>query len=214
MKTLRIAAAAGLGLVALAATPALAAPLSGYVTANVNERSGPSTSYPPIVVIPAGSRITIYGCLSDRSWCDISWGPNRGWMYSAYLQVTYNARRVPLRTYSGIPFLSFNFGTYWDNHYRNRPFFNQRSKWRNFNWQNNHDDNDNHPNPPPHNNYPKPPMHTGNPPVFGNPGGHPPVFGKPNMNDDNRPHFRNGQKGYGKYKDCKWMDGKWVCPSG
>jgi uncharacterized protein YraI len=211
MKSLRVAAAGAVGLLALAATPALAAPLSGYVTANVNQRSGPSTAYPPIVVIPAGSRITIYGCLSDDSWCDISWGPNRGWMYSAYLQVSYQARRIPLQSYSGVPFITFNFGPYWDSHYKNRPFFNQRGKWSNFRWQNGQN------NPPPKPMPPKPPQNTGNqnnpPPVFGNPN-KPPKFGNGQFGNGqfgNGQQYNNGPKGPPPSKNCKWINDQWVC---
>ncbi|HVY19510.1 MAG TPA: SH3 domain-containing protein [Bauldia sp.] len=212
MKRLRIAAAAGLGLLALAASPALAAPVNGYVTANVNERSGPSTSYPPIVVIPAGSPITIYGCLTDDSWCDISWGPNRGWMSSNYLQVSYQSRRLPVRGYSGIPFITFNFGTYWDSHYRNRPFFNQRSKWSNFHWQNGGQ------NPWPKNPMPPKPPKFPNNGQFGNgQNGQNGQFGNGQngqygngQNGQNGQGYNNGQNGkYGK--NCKWINGKWVC---
>lgn len=187
MKPIRLAIAAGVGVLTLAATPAFAAAVSGFVTANVNERSGPSTSYPPITVIPAGSPITIYGCLSDDSWCDISWNQNRGWMSANYLQVNYQSRRIPIRSYSGIPFITFNFGSYWDSHYRNRPFFNQRSKWSNFHWQK---PGMNNPPPPPpvvHNNPPKPGMN--NPP-------------KPGM---------NGPFGNGKYNKNCWKNGVWIC---
>jgi uncharacterized protein YraI len=197
-------------LVVGAASPASAA-VNGYTTANVNERSGPSTSYPPIVVIPAGSGVTIYGCLSDKSWCDVAWGLNRGWVYSSYLQVAYHARRVPIWSYSlGVPFITFNFDSYWGSHYRNRPFFGQRSQWSKFPWWGNHG---------PDNNYPKPfpPKPSGKPgdhkPPFppkppGNPNDHKPPFGA-------KPPFGNGQMGDHKGpppgKDCKWINGQWVC---
>jgi uncharacterized protein YraI len=207
MKSLRLVAAAGLGVLALAATPAFAAAVSGFVTANVNERSGPSTSYPPITVIPAGSAITIYGCLSDDSWCDISWNQNRGWMSSNYLQVNYQSRRIPIRGYSGIPFITFNFGNYWNSHYRSRPFFNQRSKWSNFQWQK-----------PGMNNPPKPSGSNGQ---FGN--GKFGSNGQFGSNGDNGKGGKNGQfsnnngqsGNNSQYnnrnnKDC-WKDGKWIC---
>jgi uncharacterized protein YraI len=227
MKTLRVAAAAGLGLLALSAAPASAATYNGYVTANVNERSGPSTSYPAITVIPAGSPITIYGCLADGSWCDISWGPNRGWMSAAYLQVNYQSHRVPVRGFTGIPYITFNFGSYWDSHYRNRPFFNQKNKWSGFHWQ---QPGNNNPPPmppqPPKPNKPpfpkpsqgmgnqngnQPPFVGGNKPPFGN-GNKPPMYGqgKPPMYGKG-----NGQYGPPKNpppgKDCKWVNGQWVC---
>lgn len=202
MRTVHLAAAAALGLLAISAAPASAA-VSGFTTANVNQRSGPSTSYPPIVVIPAGSPITIYGCLNDDSWCDIAWGGNRGWMSSSYLQVSYQSRRVPVRGYSGIPFITFNFGNYWDSHYRNRPFFSQRSKWNNFDWHNGSWKNGQGPNNPP-----KPPQQTGKndnkPPFMGN--GPKPPFGKGNSQK-----YGQGKGKGGPGQNCKWVDGKWVC---
>jgi hypothetical protein len=171
-------------------------------------RSG--CSYPPIVVIPAGSRITIYGCLQNGSWCDISWGPNRGWMSSAYLQVTSNARRVPLRGFSGVPFITFNFGNYWDSHYKNRPFFNQKNKWSGFHWQNGNWDNNGPKNPPPKPPFPPKPPKGGN---MGGPNDHQPPFGFPNK----PPKFGNGQVGNGQHmgpppgKNCKVINGQWVC---
>ena len=66
-----------LALLAVIATPALAeAAARGYSTANVNKRSGPSTAYAAVVVIPNGTRVTIHVCLQDRPWCDVSF--NRG----------------------------------------------------------------------------------------------------------------------------------------
>lgn len=222
MKSLRIAVAAGLGLLAVAATPAFAAPVSGFVTANVNERSGPSTSYPPIVVIPAGSRITIYGCLSDDSWCDISWRNNRGWMSSKYLQASYQSRRVPIRNYSGIPFITFNFGSYWDSHYKNRSFFNQRSKWSNFHWQG-QNQGPNNPKPPFGNNNNNNQNgqngqsgSNGNNGQFGNNNNQNGQVG--NNNNGNGQFGQNGQNGqngqgfgqHGKNNKC-WVNGKFVC---
>jgi len=215
MKKLQIAALAGFGLLALSATPALAAMISGYTTANVNQRSGPSTAYPPITVIPANSAITIYGCLQDDSWCDISWGANRGWMSSAYLQAKYQSHRIPVRGYSAIPFITFNFNSYWNSYYQTRPFFGQRSKWSSFNWQG-----QGSKNPP------TPPKYTGNPPNFGSNdktytsgkgsgGGSGQGYGSGNGQGGNGQGYGsgggNGGNDKNKGKNCKMINGKWVC---
>ena len=56
-KYLRSAAAA---FCALVTVPSIAdAAMRGFSTANVNMRSGPSTSYPAVTVIPAGASVTI-----------------------------------------------------------------------------------------------------------------------------------------------------------
>ncbi len=123
---------------ALAATtgglPAIAEAATAIATANVNMRSGPSTRYPAVVVIPAGARVDIRGCLSSANWCDVAAAGYRGWVSGSYLQTTYSQRRVyvdpqyyrPL----GIPSVTFSVGRYWDDHYRNRPFYRDRDRWR------------------------------------------------------------------------------------
>jgi uncharacterized protein YraI len=114
--------------------PALAEAAPAFSTANVNMRSGPSTRYPAVVVIPVGTRVEILGCLSSANWCDVSFAGYRGWVSGSYLQTTYSQRRVyvepeyyrPL----GIPTVTFSIGRYWDDNYRNRDFYRDRDRWR------------------------------------------------------------------------------------
>lgn len=116
------------------ALPAIAEAATAFTTANVNMRSGPSTRYPAVIVVPAGSRVDIRGCMSSANWCDVSAAGYRGWVSGSYLQTTYSQRRVyvgpqyyrPL----GIPTVTFSVGRYWDDHYRNRPFYRDRDRWR------------------------------------------------------------------------------------
>lgn len=148
MKLTRITALLALGLLGASVGPTLASAAEGYVTADVHERAGPSTGYPIITVIPDGAGITIHGCLSSRSWCDVSWDGNRGWVSSNYIDSTYHSRRVPITNYYsdlGIPFLTFDLGTYWGNHYRGRSFYHHRSRWEN-NHHHHHNNNNNNNN--------------------------------------------------------------------
>jgi uncharacterized protein YraI len=128
---LRSAAAA---LCALVAVPSIAdAAVRGFSTANVNMRSGPSTAYPAVTVIPVGSTVTIYGCMSSVNWCDVGFYGGRGWVSGNYVQAAYQQRRVhvgpqyyrPL----GIPSVTFEAGNYWDRHYRGRDFYRDRDRW-------------------------------------------------------------------------------------
>lgn len=120
--------------VSAGALPAVAEAAAAFSTANVNMRSGPSTRYPAVIVVPAGSRVNIQGCMSSANWCDVSFAGYRGWVSGSYLQTTYSQRRVnvgpqyyrPL----GIPTVTFSIGRYWDDHYRNRPFYRDRDRWR------------------------------------------------------------------------------------
>nr|WP_205937732.1 SH3 domain-containing protein [Rhizobium leguminosarum] len=113
--------------------PAIAEAAEGYSTANVNMRAGPSTRYPAVAVIPAGSSVEIRGCLSDVNWCDVEFYGGRGWVSGQYVQALYQQRRVyvgpqyyrPL----GIPMIRFSVDNYWDRYYRNRDFYRDRDRW-------------------------------------------------------------------------------------
>ncbi|MBY5865167.1 SH3 domain-containing protein [Rhizobium leguminosarum] len=130
MKNLFVKIAAA-GLLMLA--PAIAQAAEGYSTANVNMRAGPSTRYPAVAVIPAGSSVEIRGCLSDVNWCDVEFYGGRGWVSGQYVQALYQQRRVyvgpqyyrPL----GIPMIRFSVDNYWDRYYRNRDFYRDRDRW-------------------------------------------------------------------------------------
>ncbi|MBX4910753.1 MULTISPECIES: SH3 domain-containing protein [Rhizobium] len=122
---------AGAALLLLA--PAIAQAAEGYSTANVNMRAGPSTRYPAVAVIPAGSSVEIRGCLSNVNWCDVEFYGGRGWVSGQYVQAVYQQRRVyvgpeyyrPL----GIPMVTFSVGNYWDRYYRHRDFYRERDRW-------------------------------------------------------------------------------------
>ena len=117
--------AAGLPGIASAASTAIA-------TTNVNLRAGPSTEYPAVNIVQAGYSVRVYGCLSNRSWCDVSYGPQRGWMSSNYLAYVQNGRRYTgerVVGYIGAPTIGFEVGSYWDDHYRGRSFYRDRDRW-------------------------------------------------------------------------------------
>jgi uncharacterized protein YraI len=114
--------------------PAIAEAAEGFATANVNMRSGPSTGYPAVTVIPAGESVEIHGCLADRPWCDVSFYSGRGWVAGRYVQANYRRNRVYVepeyyRTL-GIPTVVFEFDRYWDRNYRGRDFYRDRDRWR------------------------------------------------------------------------------------
>jgi uncharacterized protein YraI len=166
---------------------------SGYLTANVSLRAGPGFDYPVVASMNAGSGVTIYGCLSGWSWCDISWRGNRGWASGQYLQVVYQNQRRPILgygTYIGLPFVTFSIGNYWGNYYRHRPFFNQINRWGGPGF---------HPPKGPKPPYMKPP-HGNNPPNGGKPNFKPPHNGnQPPFGNSNKGNYQkgNGPKGNG-----------------
>jgi uncharacterized protein YraI len=110
---------------ALAASAASAATTSVAVT-NVNLRAGPSTVYPAVTVVPAGAAITTFGCVAGYSWCDIGFGPYRGWVAANYIQVVYRGAPVvltaPVAPTIGITVVSFN-RAYWDRYYVAYPWY-------------------------------------------------------------------------------------------
>ncbi|MFN3508373.1 MAG: SH3 domain-containing protein [Allorhizobium sp.] len=129
------------------ALPAVAEAATAFSTANVNMRSGPSTRYPAVIVVPAGSRVDIRGCMSSANWCDVAYAGYRGWVSGSYLQTTYSQRRVQVgpQYYRplGIPTVTFSIGRYWDDHYRSRPFYRDRDRWRDgSNWRDDRRDRD------------------------------------------------------------------------
>jgi len=128
MRTLIVAAT----LVALAvpAAPALAQrATAGYAVRATTMRAGPDYAYPAVRRVARNVRGEVYGCLSDRSWCDAGYRSDRGWISGRDLVVDDRGRRRGISDYAGIGVLSFIFGSYWDSHYRGRSFYTERPRW-------------------------------------------------------------------------------------
>lgn len=126
--------------------PAVAQADDGYVVANVNLRAGPDVGYPPLLVLPAGARVSIVGCVDGWSWCDVIAGPERGWVAGTFLEQGYEGRRVIVTDYGasiGIPIVAFTLGAYWGDHYRHRSWYRDRDRWS-------HRHHDHRPPPRPH----------------------------------------------------------------
>ena len=133
MKRLARSTLAALSLAAASlAFPALAHAADGYVTGNVNLRAGPDPGYPLIDLIPAGTEVDVLGCTDGWEWCDVIAYGNRGWVAGNYVEYFYQDRPVLLPAYGaqiGIPIITFVITTYWDSHYRGRPFYRERDRW-------------------------------------------------------------------------------------
>ncbi|MBB4009326.1 SH3 domain-containing protein [Allorhizobium taibaishanense] len=188
MKPLYLSAFVGLAALTL---PAAAEAAQAFATANVNLRAGPSTQYPPVLVVPAGNSVEIFGCLSSANWCDVGYAGYRGWISGSYLQTQYSSRRIYVDPdyygQLGIPTVTFQVDNYWDRYYRGRDFYRERDRWRRA------------PPPPPvwHRDGPPPRFMGGNPPPPppppGGPGRYDPrMDGDRNRPGDGRPWHRPG----------------------
>jgi hypothetical protein len=62
--------------------PAAAFAATAYTTGAVNLRSGPSTSYPRILTVPAGARINVHGC---GGWCSVTYRGHSGYLSASYV---------------------------------------------------------------------------------------------------------------------------------
>lgn len=103
-----------------------------YTSRPMNVRAGPNREYPLVAQLGEGAPLDVHGCLSDWSWCDVSFDDNRGWIYAGGVSFVYQGGRVPLYSYGpnlGLPVITFSLLTYWDDYYRGRPWYGQRDSW-------------------------------------------------------------------------------------
>lgn len=95
-----------------------AADAAAITSVSLNIRTGPSTAYPAIAVVPASQPVVVYGCTAGPAWCDVSWGSYRGWIAAAYIG--------PVVTY---PVVVFNPVVYHNTFYVGRPYYGIGPAW-------------------------------------------------------------------------------------
>jgi uncharacterized protein YraI len=128
MQRILLATAVAVSFFAAAAASAS----EGFVTDNVTLRAGPDEGYPIVGMLNGGTGVGIEGCVDGWSWCDVDTPVGRGWMRGDYLQEEYQGRRVRTSDYGmqiGIPFVTFEFGSYWDRNYRTRSWYGERQRY-------------------------------------------------------------------------------------
>ena len=121
-----------LGLPKSAAADTPPAEPNAYVTADVNLRAGPDTDFPVLLLVPAQAAVTIYDCVQDLTWCDLSYGEERGWVAAQYVQAFYQDRYMTVQEYVplvGLPTGPFDIRTYWNSYYRDQAFYAQLDQW-------------------------------------------------------------------------------------
>jgi uncharacterized protein YraI len=103
-----------------------------YTAKTVHLRAGPARDYPVVAILGAGLAVDVQGCLQDYSWCDVIAGPNRGWVYARNIDYAYQGAYVPVINYGaiiGIGVVTFIIGSYWHDHYIDRPWYRQMPDW-------------------------------------------------------------------------------------
>ena len=148
------------GFAGLLALPGVTfAQQQAYTNSPVNLRAGPAGDYPIVTQLPGGVPVTVMGCISGYTWCDVVVPNLRGWVYAGRLSYPYQGGNVPILTYGttiGFPIVTFSIGSYWGSYYRGRPWYNQQSHWAN--------------RPPPAPGPGRPPGYGGRPPQGPQPG--------------------------------------------
>jgi uncharacterized protein YraI len=125
-------AAVTLAFAAAAAQAQTVAPVLAFTAKPVNLRAGPAREYPIVAVLPANLQVAVQGCLTDASWCDVVAGYERGWVYAGNIAYPYQDQWQPMVSLApliGIAILGFAFDDYWHQHYWNRPWYPDRSRW-------------------------------------------------------------------------------------
>jgi uncharacterized protein YgiM (DUF1202 family) len=79
-------------------TPTFNGPQASILSATLNVRGGPGTTYALVGVLKVGDTVAIVGRNADRSWWVIQSGPLRGWIINSsnYITVSGDTSTVPL----------------------------------------------------------------------------------------------------------------------
>lgn len=163
-------------LFALVLLPAAASAQFAYTNRDVNLRAGPNREFPLVMWVPGGVQVYVNGCVDGWTWCDVTVGDERGWVYAEFLSYDYYGQPVTIVSGGallGLPLITFSIGPYWDNYYRYRPWYGNRYYWYNRppTWWYRPA-----PPPPPRPIVRPPPSH---PPNWNSPGPRPPDYHRP-----------------------------------
>ena len=128
----RFVGAVGAAIFAMTMVPTMAsAATPARVVTDLNVRAGPGTQYPAVTVFPRNSRVNVIGCTRGTTWCDVSGRGVRGWVSARYLNMAPRGDRLIGRVPASVapPIITFQIGSYWDDHYRDRSWYRDRSRW-------------------------------------------------------------------------------------
>ena len=99
---------AGAAALAFSLPSAAEAQSYGAVIQDLNLRSGPSTGYRVLAVMPGGAPVSVHHCTGG--WCQVTFGGRTGWASQRYLdlRVAY-APRPPAQAWRPRPSIGFEF---------------------------------------------------------------------------------------------------------
>ena len=69
-------------VLAIAAMPAAALAEDAFTMQQTDIFAGPSSEFPQIASLPPNTEVGVAGCLSDWSWCDVTFANDRGWVWA------------------------------------------------------------------------------------------------------------------------------------
>ena len=119
-------------IAAITLAPVAASAATGYVEGRVKMHAGPDEGYPTVAVVRRGEGVEIHGCLDDRSWCDVGFNGQRGWLPAQSIMGETVRGRVPVATMENGPAtLRFNLDEYWDTNYNGR-YDRNRGHWQDY----------------------------------------------------------------------------------
>src|SRR3954454_5284241 len=115
MRSVRSGIIASLATLALLAAPGLAQAAQGFVVDQTLLRAGPSGQFPSVDLLPAGAPVTVFRCLGGRSWCDVSFQGDRGWVSGRDVEIFFHNQRVRIVEVEPafVPVERFEVSTYW-----------------------------------------------------------------------------------------------------
>ncbi len=125
-----IAFAAFLAFAGVAGTADAA--VDGFVTHKMTLRAGPGANFPALATIKGNPSIDIYGCTAGGNWCDVGYRGVRGWGNGKNMVGEFRAKRYSVNRYQerlGVPVVEFNQSRYWNDNYRDRPFYRTTTYW-------------------------------------------------------------------------------------
>lgn len=132
--TAAVLLAASIALPAAAQTQVYVSPGSQvHVRAGAQIHAGPGPEYPRVEYVRFSTTASLYGCLSEVEWCDISTPTARGWVPTYALAVQQNQRFYDFsqsRAWYAYPVITFVIDRYWHDHYRNRDWYRDRDRYR------------------------------------------------------------------------------------